>query len=699
MAKGTHKYYFDSFGTWAWMDIDWVSTPDVTTNTTKVDFTFNFTFVSGAWDSQIINPNGYRTNFKGNFEIGTGTYQSDFDFAYQSWGTSYAIDFNSVLVAENEEVVVAKKTITLNHNVDGSIPDLRIVYWINSEDGALVNTTYPDDETINESLFYTRMFTLPIEDISRKATITSAPNFDDKDNPTITYSNPAGNSAYLLQACIAYNGSAIVPYRSIPKTEKSYTFNLTTTERNALKNLVKSGSSVKVSFVIQTTFKNEDGTVKNLRSSVSRSFSIIPDAPAISATVEDVDAKTLALTGNKDTIVRYYSDAKIVMSGQAQSGATLASLKAVCGSQELNASGTMIDVESGKFVFYATDNYDNITSLVIDKTFIPYVKLTCNVRGVLLTDGNATLNIDGNFFGGSFSTSKPNTLALQYRHAERGANIENSSWVTINPTIDKTKNKYQISHTFAMGTGFDYRKQYNFQIRATDLLANVVVEQTLQSLPIYDWSDKDFNFNVPIHFNDGAASIKHDELTNTLTIGNTKSSEVGATNGIYLRPNGSDSTTGQVELTPDGKLIVNGLNLTGLARSMTQRYELPCTFTARNGYSDVSGSLYLYGNTIRGYVTATRDSNFTAGNAANENVCGVNFDSGGKVIGFGAVSFVSGTNGGVTSFQMTETGIYDSSSTEEGQGYFTITLCSTNVAGNSWNAYFSFPALLDLDKF
>lgn len=112
----------------------------------------------------------------------------------------------------------------------------------------------------------------------------------------------------------------------------------------------------------------------------------------------------------------------------------------------------------------------------------------------------------------------------------------------------------------------------------------------------------------------------------------------------------------------------------------------------------------MYGNVIRGYITAKRNSAITTpGNIANELVCQVEFDSGFKVTGFGAVSFGSGSIGSSATFQMDETIIYpdDGSVSEEsvGRGRFDINLCSVQSAGDEWNAYFTFPCLIDLTKF
>ena len=81
--------------------------------------------------------------------------------------------------------------------------------------------------------------------------ITSAPNFTDADNPTITYSNPGGSGVSRLWAGIYYNGVAYAAWRDIPKTGSSYTFNLTNDERNALRGATPNATRT-VSFIIDS---------------------------------------------------------------------------------------------------------------------------------------------------------------------------------------------------------------------------------------------------------------------------------------------------------------------------------------------------------------------------------------------------------------------------------------------------------------
>ena len=93
--------------------------------------------------------------------------------------------------------------------------------------------------------------------IPRQATITSAPDFTDRDLPTITYSNPAGNNVELLELCICDTAGqkVYVPYRSINKTGTlSHTF--TAEDVNKLKNITV--NSLKVWFLIRTRIGGVD---------------------------------------------------------------------------------------------------------------------------------------------------------------------------------------------------------------------------------------------------------------------------------------------------------------------------------------------------------------------------------------------------------------------------------------------------------
>lgn len=110
------------------------------------------------------------------------------------------------------------------------------------------------------------------------ATLASAPDFTDEQNPTITYSNPAGNNVTSIQACISFDGSKDdVAYRDIPKTGTSYTFNLTEAERNALRNGTP-GKTRTVIFYVTTVVGGA-----TFYSTMTKTLSIVNANPTFSA--------------------------------------------------------------------------------------------------------------------------------------------------------------------------------------------------------------------------------------------------------------------------------------------------------------------------------------------------------------------------------------------------------------------------------
>jgi hypothetical protein len=65
--------------------------------------------------------------------------------------------------------------------------------------------------------------------------------------------------------------------------------------------------------------------------------------------------------------------------------------------------------------------------------------------------------------------------------------------------VTKNNNTYSASASLS---GLDYQETYVFECRAIDKLMTTSSEESaLKSLPVFDWSGSDFNFNVPVKFN------------------------------------------------------------------------------------------------------------------------------------------------------------------------------------------------------
>lgn len=381
-------------------------------------------------------------------------------------------------------------TTTISHNNDGS--GSCYIYGTIKGPGA----------TSMEYTSTTGSETVTLDTIPRYATLTGAPNFNDEENPTITYSNPAGNSITSLRACISLNGSKDdIVYRDISKTGTSYTFSLTAAERDTLRAATAEANSRTVIFFV----RSEIGSALN-HSTLSRTLTIKNPYPTINPTITDSNSATIALTGDSSKLVRYYSNAAITMGAAAVKKASLKSQQVVCGNKSLTANGTMSAVESNSFVFTATDSRGNTTTKTVTPAFVNYVKLSCSLGNNMPDgEGNMIVAVTGNYFNGSFG-AKSNSLNVYYRYKTAGGSY--GQWVAM--TVTKSGNTYSATTNL---TGLDYKTTYVFQTYAKDELATVYsAEKSIKATPVFDWSGSDFQFNVPVNMKNGCDIMKNGEV-------------------------------------------------------------------------------------------------------------------------------------------------------------------------------------------
>lgn len=371
---------------------------------------------------------------------------------------------------------------TVSHNSDGTKSiTITGVYAIQA---TLSGTYYAD---------LTATGTAVLDDIPRQANINSAPNFNDDENPKITYTNSAGSKATTLQACISLDGSTDdIAYRDISKTGSSYTFTLTDAEREVLRNATTTANSRTVYFYIKTVIGSN-----TFYSKVAKTLTIADGTPTLSPVVEDTLEASLNYTGDSSIVVKGYNSMKVVSGATARKNATISSVKITCGSQVINAtSGIFENAESATFVFSCTDSRGNTVSQTVNLTLIDYVKLTCNFTGnPPTTDGVFTFTVSGKYFPQSIGETA-NNLTVQYRYKGSG---DYCDWITLTPTIGSNY-AYEATQTLE---GLDYQTTYTFQAKATDLITVVETgEIKVKTKPVFDWSGEDFRFNVPVYIGD-----------------------------------------------------------------------------------------------------------------------------------------------------------------------------------------------------
>lgn len=434
---------------------------DVTTNTTTLSLGIYVTTPKSSWYF------GPWTDSKGSY-IGTATSGDNcktFD------GSCPEKTAGTYWLAEN-------LTVTVPHNSDGS--KTAIIFWkwgVRSTWAGILNPS---------GSFQVTLTTIP-----RAASITSVPvSFTDEENPTIYYSNPAGAAVTSLKACISLTGEAAdIAYRDIGKTGTSYKFALTDAERTVLRNATTTDPSRKVYFYIATVLSGV-----TTRVSAPSTLRIVNADPVIAPTIQDSNDTTYALTGDRNKLVRYYSNAAITIGASGQKGATIASTSVTNSGKTLTADGTIDGVTSGVFSFVATDSRGNSESKPVEKTMVDYILISCIMGNSQPTGtGNFTLSVSGNCFKGSFGAVE-NTLSVHYQYKVSGGSY--GSWTAM--TVTQSGNTYTATASI---TGLDYDKVYIFQAQAQDKLSSSTSpERPVTARPVFDWGQNDFNFNVPVTF-------------------------------------------------------------------------------------------------------------------------------------------------------------------------------------------------------
>lgn len=386
--------------------------------------------------------------------------------------------------------------VTVPHNADGTKTiNISVLYSFNYDGGyARYNTNWT------------------LDPIPREAYITSAPNFNDEENPTINYSAPYSSNYTSLQACISFTGSKDdIPYRDIPKNGTSYTFNLTNAERRTLRKAFDNQEMTRsVRFYVRTIM---DG--KTYYSTLDRTLSLINYLPELSPTVIDTNALTVKLTGDNTKLIKFFSNAYFTTGATAKKEATIFEQTIVCGSQHVDnvSSGTITGIDSNIFYFRVRDSRGYAAEEYLLADTIAYTKPTCNIRSLSLSsNGELSFTISGNYFNSSFG-AKDNSLEFECGYRKDGGNIV---WMPFEATPTLNGNTYTLTHTL---TGFDYSAQYSICFNITDKLSNAQSPfRVAGSISIFDWGKNDFRHNTDVYYTYGTTLHTENTYGSDVTI-------------------------------------------------------------------------------------------------------------------------------------------------------------------------------------
>lgn len=290
--------------------------------------------------------------------------------------------------------------------------------------------------------------------ISRQATLTSAPNFTDEQNPKIIYSNSAGSLVTSLQACISLTGSTDnIAYRDIPKNGTEYTFNLTTAERNILRSASPNSNTLSVIFYVKTVISGQ-----TYYSTLTRTLTIVNANPTISGgSYRDTNSATIAITGNNQQIIQNNSTVAFTFGSlAAQKYATLRSIEitvnavtvttTLSGSSLSNTTITFGAINSSSNLSASiklTDSRGNVSTATIALTILawslPTAIINCIRKNNYYSDTDLTVNADYSSLGGK------NTITIQYQTKES----DGGSWSALQSLQDNVTETIDLDNTEA----------------------------------------------------------------------------------------------------------------------------------------------------------------------------------------------------------------------------------------------------------
>ena len=238
-------------------------------------------------------------------------------------------------------------------------------------------------------------------------------------------------------------------------------------------------------------------------------------APIIHPYVEDINDKTIRLTGNSSKLIKYHSTAYATMDVSPQGGASIAEDYLIIrnGSATGYDYGVEFDnVESNVFTFSAEDDRGYVGTATVTANMVNYVPLTCTMANCNPdANGDMRLSCFGNYFNGNFG-AQYNSLTVEYEYIG-----SYGSYGSGHMTVSTSGNAYSA---YVDLSELSYQETYTFTITATDKLEEVETTNSgIKSKPIFHWGQNDFAFEVPVKFNSSLSVGNLSISSSTLTSG------------------------------------------------------------------------------------------------------------------------------------------------------------------------------------
>ena len=433
----TNKYTTSKHGSIG-LNLSWTATQDVAANQSTIKWTLKSNgtmssgyYVQGGPISAYIN--GERVFYQ------SGRFNVRGDGGYKKTGTT-----------------------VVNHNEDGS----------KSVAMSISAALYSASQNCTGSKTFT------LDKINRYAAITDAQDFNDTDNPVINYNNYAGELVDSLQVCISLDGTTDnIAYRDLNKLGDSYTFNLSSAERNTLLSATPNSNTLNVYFIVKTVIGGNTFT-----SSLQKTMTVVNAAPTITDPAYlDTNPTTTAITLNNQQIIQAISTVDFTfLALTALKSATLTSIAIKVNAVTVTESLSGSSVSNKTISFGAIDSASDLSAeitLTDSRGNSTTINLPVTMLSWILPTAIITCARRQNFYAETFITvdasisslDNKNSMEIKYRYKEQGTQNW-SAYVTIQDNTQASINAPD---------GLDNTKNYDIQVLITDRIGSTTYNLTV----------------------------------------------------------------------------------------------------------------------------------------------------------------------------------------------------------------------------
>lgn len=429
--------------------------------------------------------------------------------------------------------------------------------------------------------------------------------------------------------------------------------------------------------------------------------------------LQDTKSSNYELTRDSRIIIKNYNEVKVSIQCYKSGGrwADTDKLHLTYGVHRLTAypnttGGTLTyfyfnltNIYEPDLIFTIEDSEGTYTE-IFQPNYIDYhLPVIIADIGDITTNGNMSINYEISCWSGSFKydTNRLGRIDWKVESITPGTTSSKSGVISL-PAEKGTINV----------TGLIYKNvSYKVTLTAKDMAAPTTIIEYKMGTPMFDWSNTDFNFNVPVEIQDNL-TLANDKALIQLTASGRTSELLGlkSDNVTYLNQGGMPLKVygSQIDLLPtSGNVYLGDINLTGLVKAIGGNE----TLVASPSMTDLSGvnhasilppnvNAQLIGNSlyIRFHTTTVGSTPQTStGDITDQFLGSVSINHKGKIKYMDYVTGVSGSSGSTCGLQIKNIQL-DSQYVK-----FEFYLCNNAHTTTSVLTTFVIPVALDLNKF